>query len=217
METASGKKERVCAWEREVVIWKDEAEDSCSSRSSSSVRGCLLKRTCVKHAVCISVGLWQLPVTSRPPRNSCWESVCICVPPCVIASVCWCKSHVKCAGGGVEEVRCVGCKHFVCLCYVIQQQWNKWHTLICLSGSTVCGEQLSRSKHLSALMVFLPKSNESWDHQPYHQTRIYIAWQYWTTLQNTGLPSMPTFLASMVCFRLRKTMLNGKYGMVKVR
>ncbi len=135
-------------WERDIVIWKDEAEDSCSS---SSVRGCLLKRTCVKHAVCISVGLWQLPVTSRPLRNSCWDCVCLCVSPCVIASVCWCKSHVKCAGGGVEEVRCVGCKHFVCLCYVIQQQWNKWHTLICLSGSTVCGEQLSRSKHLSAL------------------------------------------------------------------
>lgn len=106
---------------------KAEAEDSCSS-----VRVCLLKRTCVKQTVCISVGLWQLPVTSRPLRNSCWERVCVCVPPCVIASVCWCKSHVKGAFRGEGEV--------VSTLFVIEQhtalvrqQWNKSLTLICVS------------------------------------------------------------------------------------
>lgn len=46
--------------------------------------------------------------------------VCICVPLSVIAPVCRCKLHL-CADGGVGELRCFGCKHFVCFCYVIEQ------------------------------------------------------------------------------------------------
>ncbi len=50
-------------------------------------------------------------------------------------------------------------------------------------------------------MMFLLKSNESWDHQPYHQTRI-----YWMTVFDDSAKLWITLSANVF----------GKYGMFRL-
>lgn len=111
--------------------------------------------------------------------------MCICVPLSVIAPVCRCKLHL-CVDGGVGELRCFGCKHFVCFCYVIEQ--HCFHTTaveqIAIS-SALAGEPYQVSSEAGSnicllqfiyedlpLVMFFHKSNKSWDQQLYRQTRM---------------------------------------------